>query len=328
MSQPSIISSASATKFNEQSRISAVFVNPGSNFDDMPGQASPMAGLECLDKKLLNLDLANSDGREYGPDSSDEDEAAPAHFDPTQCLFCNQQSASLTENMGHMQKRHGLIIPCPESLIVDTETLLEYLHLVIFEYAECLYCGSIRTTPQAAQQHMIGKAHCRIDITKENSEFRDFYNLNPKSDSENEEGTAGDSTVDRFVCVDEKTSRLASGKLVSHRRARKPRVHQHVARIDEKDAGGSRMEGETPLVSETSSALTPGSKSKELAVAEKRDMLFNKQLATMRSGDRQALMHLPLSQQRALVAKAKRQQEKWNRDQMAQEIKRQLKANP
>ncbi|KUI68137.1 hypothetical protein VM1G_04563 [Cytospora mali] len=328
MSQPSMSSSASATNFNEQSLVSAVLAKPGSSLDGMPNQASPMADTECLDKKLSSLDLANSDAEEDEPGSSDEDEAAPIHFDPTQCLFCNQKSASLAENMSHMQKRHGLIIPSPERLIVDIETLVAYLHLVVFEYAECLSCGSIRNTPQAAQQHMTGKGHCRIDITKENSEFRDFYNFDPESDSEEEEGTTGNSTVDRFVGVDEETRRLASGKLVSHRRARKPRVHQHVARIDEQDASGSLLEGETPLVSELSSVLTPGSKSKELRATEKRGLLFNKQLVTMRSGDRQALMHLPLSQQRTLVAKAKRQQEKWNRDQVAQEIKRQLKANP
>ncbi|CCF46230.1 HET domain-containing protein [Colletotrichum higginsianum] len=66
----------------------------------------------------------------------------------------------------------------------------------------------------------------------------------------------------------------------------------------------------------------------ELTAAKKREALFDKQLAALRPGDRQALMHLPLPQQRALVAKAKKQQERWNREQMAQEIKRQLKANP
>lgn len=271
------------------------------------------------------MDLANSGGEEGTCDSSEEDEAAPYQFDPAQCLFCNERSAGLTENMSHMQKRHGMLVPNPDDLIVDIETLVGYLHLVIFEYAECLYCGSVRNTPQAAQQHMTGKGHCRFDITKENSEFRDFYNFDPISNKDNEE-TTGNSIVDASIDVDEKTRRLASGRVVSHRNARKPRVHQPVSRIAEINASDALLEELNPGMS---SALASGSRNKkEFAVAEKRDMLFNKQLATLRSADRQALMHLPLSQQRTLVATAKRQQEKWNRTQLAQEIKRQLKANP
>lgn len=269
-------------------------------------------------------------GEENAIVAPDEDEAAILrHFNLAQCLFCNQQSASLIESMSHMQKRHGVFIPNPDSLIVDVETLVGYLHLVVFEYAECLYCGSIRNTPQAAQQHMTGKGHCQIDITKDNSEFRDFYDFDPSSGSDDDEGTSV-STADRFPRADGKTRRLTSGKVVTHRNAKKPRAHQPIARLDQDNMGNTLLERPISQVSKMSPAVTQGSRggNKELAAAAKRNMLFNKQLATMRSKDRQALMHLPLPQPRALVAKAKRQQEKWNREQVAQEIKRQVKANP
>ncbi|KAL3290880.1 pre-60s factor [Colletotrichum asianum] len=133
----------------------------------------------CVDAAFLNEELSNL--IIGGPDaelaSSDESEASVDVnvFDATQCLFCNYNSENLEENLDHMRKRHGMIVPYLESLIVDLEALVKYLHLVIYEYTECLYCGSIRNTPQAAQQHMTGKGHCKIDVQKENFEFRDFY---------------------------------------------------------------------------------------------------------------------------------------------------------
>lgn len=275
------------------------------------------------------MNLANSgDEDEDATDLSDADEAARKPFDPVQCLFCNQQSSDFTENMNHMQQLHGLFIPSPESLIVDLETLVGYLHLVIFEYTECLYCGSVRNTSQGAQQHMLGKRHCRIDITKESSEFRDFYDFGNIADPEDDKGT-GIAKIDGFVDVDEKTRRLATGKIVTHRTAQKPRSHQYVSRKYKATASTPLLEEGIPRNSGTSSALTLRDNGKRaLTTAEKRDMLFNKQLATLRAGDRQALMHLPLSQQRSVVATAKRQQEKWNRARIAQEIKWQTKANP
>ncbi|ROV87236.1 hypothetical protein VMCG_10764 [Cytospora schulzeri] len=319
----------SAMNFSDESQTSPALAGPTSKLDNKPNKSNPKSDVQCLDEKLSNLNLADLDGEEDTTESSDKDEVVLSHFDPAQCLFCNHHSASLTKNISHMQRCHSLFIPCPDRLIVDSETLIQYLHLVIFEYGECLYCGSIRNTPQAAQQHMTGKGHCRIDITKEDSEFRDFYRLVPNSDSEDDKMTTGNSTVDSFVAGDGKTRRLASGKVVSHRSARKPRACQPVARVEDKNAGDSVSRGANILLSEIPSALSSsGSGKKDLAAAEKREMSFNKQLTTLRSGDRQAIAHLPLSQQRALVAKAKHQQEKWNREQVSQEIKRQLKSNP
>lgn len=189
-------------------------------------------------------------------ESSDEDETAQNAFNPAQCLFCNQQSTNLSENISHMQKRHGLFIPSPESLIVEIETLLKYFHFVINEYTECLYCGSIRNTPQAAQQHMTGKGHCRIDIAKEDSEFRDFYDLGSSSDSE-DDGSVGKAKANRFVELDKKTRRLESGKILFHRNANKPRNHRTL-QGDKKTASESLLEGGHPLDREISTTLVIG----------------------------------------------------------------------
>lgn len=68
-------------------------------------------------------------------DSQDEVETnepvAETAFDPLQCLFCGQFSFDLDENLEHMHKKHGLFIPDAENLVVDLQTLLGYLHLVM-----------------------------------------------------------------------------------------------------------------------------------------------------------------------------------------------------
>ncbi|KAK1623252.1 C2H2 type zinc-finger-domain-containing protein [Colletotrichum phormii] len=223
----------------------------------------------------------------------------------------------------HMQKRHGLSIPSSERLIADLETLVKYFHFVMTEYVECLYCGSVRNTAQAVRQHMVRKAHCRIDIDKPDSEFRDFYDLDSTYGTDGEDN----SGRQRFVDSDQNTRELASGKIVSHRNAKKSR-DRRTPRNDEREASDLLLDGGASRSQDTSTALTAsGNGKKDLTeAADKRDRISERQLATLRPADRQALVHLPLPQQRALFAKAKKQQETWNSEQLAQQIKIQMKA--
>ncbi|KAF4827899.1 Core trichothecene cluster (CTC) protein 15 [Colletotrichum tropicale] len=278
-----------------------------------------------LNEELSNLNIGDPDAEESA--SSDESEASVDVnvFDPTQCLFCNCHGKDLDENLDHMRKRHGMIIPYPESLIVDLETLVKYLHLVIYEYTECLYCGSIRNTPQAAQQHMTGKGHCKIDVEKENSEFKDFYDFQSNAGSNG--ARFGDSGHACFVDAEDETRRLPSGKTVSHRKAKKVRDHRDLKSGEEIDNFSLLEEGKRPdSLSDSTAMVVNNGKTKDLVVSEKSNDLFDKQLATMRQGDRLALAHLPLPQQRTLVVKAKKQQEMRNRFENDQAIKLQCKA--
>ncbi|KAK7443370.1 hypothetical protein CaCOL14_012161 [Colletotrichum acutatum] len=287
----------------------------------------PVAELEnptvFLSKIVEEASLSHSDVDEHDTESSGEDTAPQEIFNPSQCLFCNELSTEFAESMVHMQQRHGLSIPNPESLIVDLETLIKYLHLVMVEYKECLYCGSVRNTAQTVRQHMTGKPHCRIDIGKLDSEFRDFYDLDSSCgrDSEDKFGCR------RFVDSDEDTRELPSGKLVLHRNGKKLKNHRKPNQ-GEREASDSLLVGEGSSREDTSTALTASGYSKKdlTAAADKRDRIFEKHLASLRPADRQVLSHLPLPQQRALVAKAKKQQETWNSEQMAQKIRIQMKA--
>ncbi|KXH64901.1 TRI15 protein [Colletotrichum nymphaeae SA-01] len=278
---------------------------------------------EFLSKRLQEASLSDSDTDEHDTESSGEDTAPQDIFNPSQCLFCNELSTEFAESMLHMQKRHGISIPNPESLIIDLEALIKYCHLVMVEYKECLYCGSVRNTAQAVRQHMTGKSHCRIDIGKPDSEFRDFYDLGSSCGRDSEDNFG----CRRFADSDEDSRELASGKVVSHRNRKKAENHRKPTQ-GQKEASDSLLVGEGSPREDKSTALTAsGHNKKDLAAAsDKRDKNLERKLATLRLADRQVLSHLPLPQQRALVAKAKKQQEAWNSEQMAQKIKIQMKA--
>ncbi|KXH67797.1 hypothetical protein CSAL01_01035 [Colletotrichum salicis] len=279
--------------------------------------------IESLNERLQEASLSDSDIEEHDTESSDEDTVPQEVFNPSQCLFCNELSSGFSESVVRMQKRHGLSIPSSERLIVDLETLVKYFHLVMTEYKECLYCGSVRNTAQAVRQHMVGKAHCRVDIDKPDSEFRDFYDLDSSCGTDREDN----SGRQRFVDSDQNTRELASGKIVSHQNAKKSR-DRRTPQNDEREASDLLLDGGASRSRDTSTPLTAsGNGKKDLtAAADKRDRVFERQLDTLRPADRQALVHLPLPQQRALVAKAKKPQETWNSEQMAQKIKIQMKA--
>ncbi|KAF0328371.1 hypothetical protein GQ607_004523 [Colletotrichum asianum] len=233
----------------------------------------------CVDAAFLNEELSNL--IIGGPDaelaSSDESEASVDVnvFDATQCLFCNCNSENLEENLDHMRKRHGMIVPYLESLIVDLEALVKYLHLVIYEYTECPYCGSIRNTPQAAQQHMTGKGHCKIDVQKENSEFRDFYAF--ESNAGPDGSRCGDSGHACFVDVDDETRRLPFGKTVSHRKTKKVRDHRDLRSGGGTDSFSLVEEGRRPdSLSDATALVINNGKTKDLVVSEKSNDLFDK----------------------------------------------------
>lgn len=228
-------------------------------------------------------------------------------YDDAKCLFCNAESSDLDQNLVHMSKSHGLQIESAK-LLVDPATLLAYFHFVIFVYHECLYCGTQRNTHQAVQQHMIAKGHCKYDITDEDSELRDFYDLS--------------STLAK----DEIRQQLAmrtpddQGSQTRTKYRKKPPVKRPRTR-------GSSITG--PSLASTSPASqsdtdTGGSSSDDgTGVPRRHDQLSTRalkqenmlkiQVAHLRANDRRSLMHMPVSQQRALLLTHHKQMEKERR---------------
>ncbi|KAK6842736.1 TRI15 [Apiospora arundinis] len=251
------------------------------------------------------------------------------NFIPECCLFCNKQLDDIDANQLHMQTTHGLFIPSKDKLLVDLDTLLDYLHLVIFGYNECISCGTQRNTPLAAQQRkitpsppfllmvahenspdMLGKNHCRFDIGREGSEFADFYDFSEPG-SEIDEDDVGEGTTvpesyetKQATWTDESSMKLPSGKIISSRpdNISGPPRPKRVQRSTD-----------TSQQQEQQQEHQPGPwlfRPRALTRSEKRETAFTTQLANMRPGDRQALAHLPLPQQRSIISKSLKQLKK------------------
>ncbi|KAF4451248.1 hypothetical protein F53441_5750 [Fusarium austroafricanum] len=266
--------------------------------------------------------------------SSKPSESTPS-FTPGQCLFCPNTSQTLAESMIHMQKSHGLFIPQQNHLVVDLETLFRYLHLVIFEYRGCLHCGTERSTVQAVQQHMMGKGHCKIDVS-EGSEFADFYNFshhqlesNVMEDDEEERESAAVKPNLKPLQVDEDSIRLPSGRIISkklsaqvepslsqprHRtRITKPQLEYSSVEVDEEDSTPDHM---------------PENSDTRLSRRERRQKATaTYQLANMSAGDRSALMHLSATEQRSLITTQHRAMEKVQKDETRRQRKLDRKGN-
>lgn len=275
-----------------------------------------------------------------------------------QCLFCNLTSPDFDTNVSHMHKNHGLFIPLEIedgllALVVDLETLVQYLHLVVSGYKECLFCHTGRQTTQAVQQHMMGKGHCRIDLDGE-SEFRDFYeevdNASAASENALDEGDLGESypksddEITQETTTDKQSKRqasfetdgnslcLSSGKVLSHRSAPPPRRHRPLAetqRVAHRGADhklpasssatrpprdASREATEDATSGPAEAAAAPAS-SRTLTRFERRAETKNRStlsvaLSRLSANDRAALVHLPGSQQRAVVLRQFKQQDK------------------
>ncbi|KAM0444936.1 hypothetical protein ACHAQK_002471 [Fusarium lateritium] len=259
-------------------------------------------------------------------------------FDSERCLFCPATSPSFLESVAHMQKAHGLFIPHKQHLLVDLETLFRYLHLVIFEYRECIYCGTERTTVPAVQQHMLGKGHCKFDIW-EDSEFADFYDF---SQSQNNADEDCDSDLDaseeeetlskpeqRPLQIGQDSIRLPSGRLISkksskqvelsalqlrrHTRTKLSQLEYSSAEPDE-----DRSEYHGPDISDTQ-VLTRREKRRQATVSY--------QLANLSINDRRALMHLSTSEQRSLIATQHKLMEKVQKEESRSQRKIDRKGN-
>ncbi|KAI0185222.1 C2H2 type zinc-finger-domain-containing protein [Xylaria flabelliformis] len=242
-------------------------------------------------------------------------------FIPGQCLFCPSSSSTFSDSVLHMQKSHGLFVPHQQHLVVDLETLFKYLHLVIFGYRECIHCGTERATVQAVQQHMTGKGHCRFDITAPDSEFAEFYDFSEPEDIEGDhsgsdmEDGDGDKRHDRKnavksdrkpVLADDDSIRLPSGRITSRHSssAQAGSSMLHLRRRPRTAPSQLEYAVAEPEVTEDSISREPGvHDTRLLSKREKRERAtVTYQLASMSASDRMSLMHLPMSEQRAILA--------------------------
>ncbi|KAG5797179.1 hypothetical protein H9Q69_003788 [Fusarium xylarioides] len=271
--------------------------------------------------------------------SINESATAPRSFTPGQCLLCPSVYPTLAESIIHMQTSHGLFIPYKQHLLVDVETLFRYLHLVIYEYRECIHCGTTRATVQAVQQHMMGKGHCKFDVS-EGSEFADFYDFSRSSfdidedvliEADEKEFESAEVAPDRKpIHVDRDSIRLPSGRLISKKSS--AQVEPSVSQVRErKRTPRSRLEysveveEENPIREENAPVT---SDTRLLSRRERRQKAtVTYQLENMSAGDRSALMHLSSSEQRSLIAAQHRFTEKVQKEESRRQRRIDRKGN-
>ena len=161
-------------------------------------------------------------------------EPEPEPLELTECLFCQHESASMEQSLGHMSKVHGFFIPELDYL-VDLKGLITYLCEMVGVYYTCLYCnerGKTFHSVESAQQHMVDKCHCKIffegDAALEYAEYYNYMKSYPSSgaDAEHSEGDVGEED-NRLAILDsnldvtgELELVLPSGARVGHRALR------------------------------------------------------------------------------------------------------------
>jgi pre-60S factor REI1 len=218
-------------------------------------------------------------------DTSSDDKDA-AEFVAEECLFCNQTSKDLDENLSHMHQAHSLVIPFPSSLVVDLQTLIWFLHMVIFSYRECICCGKRRRTVEAVQQHMTSMGHCRFNVTEEMAGFYDMELI-------------GQHSSEGRNHPDDRTLRLPSGKLLTHRSYVEPTLKSRPR--EEKSLAGP-PDGPSALPAAQQSNANP----RALTKRDRKEQALTTQFAQLRTGDQMSLMHLPQSEQRSLLLARKK----------------------
>ncbi|KAF1955172.1 hypothetical protein CC80DRAFT_505540 [Byssothecium circinans] len=197
-------------------------------------------------------------------------------------------------------RNHGLFIEEREKLLVDIETLLFSLHVVICGYYECIYCAAQRNSVEAIRHHMTSKKHCKLDLADEDSEYGGFYDLSAESDGNTERRTV------HFLALDE---------------TRPPGTRYRKAppaMLRTSDEGDDNLEiqaKESPLPKGGHAAETPGHV--PTTRPERRVLAPTERLTRVQESDRRSLMHLPVSQQRAILGAHQKQAERMRREERA-----------
>ena len=218
-------------------------------------------------------------------DESESDESSGGdivEFAEEECLFCRHISEDFDENLSHMRQSHSFIVPFQSLLAVDLETLVSFLHMVIFSYRECICCGKRRRTIEAVQQHMMTTGHCRFNMTEEITSFYDEESL-------------GQQVAENFSRPDERTLRLPSGKLLAHRSS----TINPTPRTRLRDKPELLAPSDSSTLPTTSHSATT---SQALARTDRRERALSVQLAQLRTADQTSLVHLPEAEQRSLLA--------------------------
>lgn len=153
-------------------------------------------------------------------DSDEWEDIGPNPIADNNCIFCDEHSVDLLENLKHMSLAHSFFVPDAD-YCVDLEGLLFYLGDKVCNNFICLWCndrGKTFYSLDAVRKHMIDKGHCQMlhegIALAEYAEFYDYSSSYP----DNEEGMDIDEEfVPDLLDGDEYQLVLPSGAVIGHR---------------------------------------------------------------------------------------------------------------
>lgn len=104
--------------------------------------------------------------------------AARSRIGPSACLFCSTSSSSVSDNLSHMSRTHGVFLPDAQ-YVDDLPGLITYLAEKLAIGNACLYCNREYRSLHAVRKHMVDKSHMKIAYESERQrlEISDFYDF-------------------------------------------------------------------------------------------------------------------------------------------------------
>jgi len=173
--------------------------------------------------ELENEDeIEDDDGSDWESVDSNEDEDLDEDpIAPNDCLFCENSSDNIENNISHMSVKHSFFIPDVEYLI-DLGGLIQYLGEKIGCGHCCVWCcdkGKQFQSKKSAQQHMVDKGHTKMKYSGDALlEYSDFYDYSASYPDSNDKEVSNDEEVSIPHLEDEDWQlTLPSGAVIGHR---------------------------------------------------------------------------------------------------------------
>ena len=232
--------------------------------------------------ELRHIDIADDEDEEDGNSSDQETH----HSNAAKCLFCLSLSATIEENIDHMEHQHGFRIAAIEELQEGLEPLLWYLDIVINRFLSCLYCSRTKHSAEAIRAHMLGKAHCMLDMSPA-SEYLEFWDTSSVADDDSEhtptfEPRLKEEMGSRMLSPDEMM--LQSGRVATSRK------------------GDIRPVRHTKLQASAAESALVSTSPQEPRQSEPVEPKMSKEMQLMSSKDRMAIAGLSNAEQRVVLA--------------------------
>ncbi|XP_055844698.1 cytoplasmic 60S subunit biogenesis factor ZNF622 [Episyrphus balteatus] len=190
-----------------------------TKFNDINGDSKEITTKSLVQPKQHPMMVEEDESIEE-VDSDEWEDVGPNPIADNNCIFCDEHSEDLVDNLKHMSVAHSFFIPDAE-FCTDLEGLLFYLGDKVCNHFICLWCndrGKTFYTLDAVRKHMIDKGHCQMlhegIALAEYTEFYDYSSSYP----DNKDGMDIDEEfVPDLLDGDEYQLVLPSGAVIGHR---------------------------------------------------------------------------------------------------------------